>query len=55
MDGKMSEQPLKPGTKVTYMHYGQKKNGVVEGTSRDGSIVWIKDASWLHRASVVLA
>jgi hypothetical protein len=43
---------IKVGSKVTYMHYGQKKTGVVEGLSRDGTIVWIEGASWLHRQSV---
>lgn len=43
---------LKAGSKITYQHYGQKKSGEVEGLSRDGAIVWIKGASWMHRASV---
>lgn len=45
---------IKVGSRVSYEHYGQKKTGVVEGLSRDGSIVWIKGAHWLHRTSVVL-
>ena len=44
---------LKPGMKVSYLQYGQQKTGVVEGLSRDGTIVFLKGTSlWLHRESV---
>ena len=44
---------LKPGMKVSYLQFGQQKIGVIEGLSRDGTIVFLKDTPlWLHRESV---
>ena len=44
---------LKIGQRVWFFHYGQIKQGYIARFSQgSGSIVYLTDGRWLHRASV---
>lgn len=44
---------MKPGTKVSFLHYGTRKFGTVARVSPCGSIVYLTDGRWLHAESIV--
>lgn len=41
---------MKPGTRVTFLHYGARKRGVVDRIAN--GLVWLTDGRWLHLESV---
>ena len=45
---------MKPGDKVCFLHYSQRKFGTIARVSRCGAIVHLTDGRWLHAESVML-
>ncbi len=45
---------MKPGDKVSFLHYAQRKFGIIARISKCGAIVYLTDGRWLHSESITL-